>query len=64
MYVLHQNEPGHDKTYNKTCVTSRLGSDCTSTQYGKDSGLSFWIAWRLKKADAISKDPAQMHKLI
>ena len=31
-----KTESTHDKTYNKTCVTSRLGSACTSTQYGKD----------------------------
>ena len=34
-----RNEPAHDKTYNKTCVTSRLRSACTSTQYGKGSRL-------------------------
>ena len=32
--VLNIYEPSHAKTYNKTCVTNKDRSDCTSTQYG------------------------------
>ena len=38
--IVH--ETAHDKTYKKTCVTSRLRSVCTFTQCGKGSRLAFF----------------------
>ena len=35
-----RNDPAHDKTYNKTCVTSNDRSACTSTQYDEGFHLS------------------------
>ena len=37
--VVNINEPGPDKTYNKTGVTSIA---CTTTQYGKGARLSLF----------------------
>ena len=40
---LLKNEPAHDKTYNKTCVTTKDSrSPCTFIQYGRGSPL--WMA--------------------
>ena len=36
------NEPAHDETYNKICVTSKDRSACTYTWYIKGSGLSLF----------------------
>ena len=46
-------DPGHDKTYSKTCVTSK-DSDQPSTQYGKGRALT-----RISKTGVQDSCPAK-----
>ena len=68
----HPTEPPrpalYDKTYNRTCVTSRDSDQPVHpSSTARVSFTTLWVAWRLYKAHEISKDSDQtvlMHSLI